>query len=399
MPHLHLPLLGLVILTATLFAAPARGDSPATLPPDDGHATWHYTLEIPRPDRKGKPRNPAIAKLWLPPDARTGGRVRGLIYCGDIDIAKKLATDPLIRQAAAEADLGILQFDPALDATFNWVDRDSGEKLDATLAHFAQNSGHPELAHTPLLTIGHSTGGIFARNIAYWRPSQTLGVLHIKSGNFQDGIPDISRSLAGVPLLAINGEFEQFGPAGGDIKGGLRSQYSLDENKSKYNQTQWILVRGQLLDRRRKNPANLMSLVVHRGGAHTDWSDDMTRIAAQFIRSAAAARLPDEMPDNPRDPVTLNTLTPESGWLSDPDIKDSKHAPAPYADYTGDKTQAFWHLDHDVTTMVNDYHDQGWDTPDPTATDPADTRYTLPSELRDQVDTQADPPGKTRDQS
>ena len=364
----------------------ADATQPSGEPAGGRDIEWQYQHEVPRPDRKGKPQKPAVARLWLPPAQAGGERVRGLVYCGDIVIAKQLATDPLIRQAAADMGLGVLQFNPSLDATFDWVHRDSGEKLNATLAHFAQEAGHPELAHAPLFTIGHSTGGIFARNIAYWRPAQTLGVLHIKSGNLQDGIPDTSRSLAGIPFLAINGEFEQFGPAGGDIKGGLRSRYSLEENKSKKNQSQWILIRTQLLDRRRKNPDNLMALVVHRGGSHTSWDEGMTRIAAQFIRSAAAARLPDELPTDPTAAVELHPLAAESGWLSDPDLKDPHHPPAPYADYTGDKSQAFWYPDEASATTISDYHTEGWDTPDPTAGQPADERYAPPPELRDTID-------------
>lgn len=347
--------------------------------------SWQHTVEVPRADRKGKPSPPAVVTLWLPENLRDGGRVRGLVVAGDIEIENQLVKSAVIREAAAEAGLGIVHMDPSLDATFDWVHRDSGERFDAMVSKLAEVSGHPELTHAPLLTVGHSTGGIFARNIAYWRPEQTLGVLHIKSGNFQDGIPDGSRSLRGVPLLAINGEFEQYGPKGGDLKGGLRSQYSVEENKMKRNQTQWLLVRKQLIDRRRKHPDNLMGLVVHRGGSHTTWDDEMTRLAAQFIRSAAAARLPEELPTEPTEPVKLRPLTAESGWLADADIKHPSHEPAAYAEYEGTKQQALWYPDEAMAKAVHEYHQQGWETPDPTAGE-GEERYSVPPELRDEVD-------------
>ena len=69
--------------------------------------------------------------------------------------------------------------------------------------------------------MGHSTAGIFCRNVAYWKPARVAGVLHIKSGNFQqqEHLPPTG-SLAGIPLLAFNGQFETFGP-----EGGLRAEY------------------------------------------------------------------------------------------------------------------------------------------------------------------------------
>ena len=363
-----------------LVGGPVRGDESGE------SALWQHRVDVERSPRNGKPVPPVVARLWLPPDAVRGGRVRGLIVAGDIVIEKSLVKDRAIREAAAEAGLGIVSMEPSLDATFDWVDRDSGERFDLMRARLAQVSGHPELAHAPLLTIGHSTGGIFARNIAYWRPERTIGVLHIKSGNFQDGIPDAERSLEGVPLLAINGEFEQFGPKGGDLKGGLRSRLSLEDDKTKRNQTQWILVRNQILDRRRKNPDNLMGLVVHRGGSHTNWDADMTQIAAEFIRSAAKARLPEELPDVLSKPIGLRPLTAESGWLLDPDIKNPEYQPAAYADYGGDKGRALWYPDEATARAVAEYHGEGWQTPDPTAGESDEERYALPPELRDEVD-------------
>jgi hypothetical protein len=236
-----------------------------------------------------------------------------------------------------------------------------------------------------MLTVGHSTGGIFARNVAFWKPHRVIGIIHIKSGNFQDGLWDTSRSIAGVPFLAINGEFEEYGPKGGDLGRGLRSEYSLNaEDKKKQNQTQWVMIRMQILGRRRKNPDNLMSLVVHRGEGHVSWDGAMSALCAQFVRSTADARLPENPPSGRV--VKCVPLAAEDGWLSDADVKNPKSKTAPYADYQGDKQLALWHLDQAMAKAVDDYHAGKWDHPDPTAGQPVEKRYYPPPILQDTID-------------
>lgn len=368
LPH---ALLFLMAGALAAFAGPrptARGD-------------WMHTFEVPRKDRHGETTEPAIAHLWVPDDRET---IRGILVAGQIRLEARLVRDAEIRQACADHGLAILFFQPHFSGTFPYHRDDSAERFLEALAEAARLSDRAELTQVPWLTMGHSTGGIFARNVAYWEPERMLGIIHLKSGNFQDHIPDHARSLAGIPLLSINGEFEEFGPAGGDLRGGLRSELSLhEEDRSKENQSQWILIRAQKLERRQRNPDNAMSLVVHRGGNHTNWSDDLTRLTAQFIRSCAA-RLPAEMPEG--DIVRLPLIRAREGWLSDPDIKNPHHATAPYGDYTGDRQRAFWHVDEAIARAIDAYHRPPWRVPDPTADWPEEKRYAVPPPLVDQID-------------
>jgi hypothetical protein len=345
-------------------------------------ADWQYQVETDRPARKGKPQSSAIGNLWLPGGVK---QVRGLVLGGKTLLERQILTDSRIRKAAAEKGLGVLYFEPALDAVFNYVENDSGRRLEQALKELANKSKHPELEHAPLLTVGHSTGGIFCRNVAFWKPERVIGVIHIKSGNFQDGVWDESRSLAGVPFLAINGEFEDCGPAGGDLGRGLRAEYSLDEkDKKRKNQTQWVMIRMQMMARRAKNPDNLMSLVIHRGGGHTDWDGRLSALCAQFIRGATDARIPSDPPQEKT--VQCNTLAARDGWLSDADIKSPQFATAAHADFAGDKKLAFWHVDQSMAEAIDKYHAGNWDHADPTAGQPNSKRYVPPVILRDKVD-------------
>jgi len=197
---------------------------------------WDVAVTLPRPPRRGKPQKPSIAHLWLP---KGRGKISGLILAGKIRLESRICNDPIIRKAAADRRLGIVYFEPHFNAVFSYATTDSEKHLEKALGQLAGKTGRPELATVPWITIGHSTGGIFCRNVAFWKPQRVIGVIHIMSGNFQDHIQDKSRTLAGVPFLAINGEFEDCGPAGGDIGRGLRAAYSLHpDNKKKRNQTQ-----------------------------------------------------------------------------------------------------------------------------------------------------------------
>lgn len=302
---------------------------------------WPYRTSVERTGRDGAALPPSIGYFWLPPGART---IRGLIVAQKIIIETRLVVDPLIRKTAETEKLGILYFDPGFDALFNWKDGHAGERLEQALADLAKRSGHPEVEFAPMLTIGHSTAGIFARNIACWKPERVIGIIHIKSGNMHQYIYDPMRTLAGVPFLAVNGEFEEFGP-----EGGIRPEYG--------KETQWIMMRQSILERRAKEPDYLMSMLVDPGGSHTSWTDALTRYCALFIAGAVKARVP-RGAGTPDRIVRCLPIRLESGWLTDADIKRPKHAPAPYRKYDGDRSRAFWHLNRALAEAAAAFHDR-----------------------------------------
>ncbi len=316
-----------------------------------GERQWHHEVMVPQRPRRGQDRPDRPASLWLPPDVE---HVRGVIVSQPPALGPRLLGDPWVRMAAADQGLAIIRFE-ALDALFDYS-TDTPERFQDALDALAEKAGHPELAGAPILALGHSVSGIFARNIAYWQPDRTIGVIHIKSGNMHQHRPDPQLSLAGVPFLAINGEFEQFGP-----EGGIRPAYG--------RQTQWVMIREQMLRFRRDDPAHLMSLLVHPTGDHGDWSTEMSHYCALFIRKAAQQRIPDTQPAGDG-PIACLPIDPERGWLTDARLSEPRHAPAPYAEYQGDRADAFWHLDQDLAEATHRYHEGRLLLPDPTLQTP-----------------------------
>ena len=306
-------------------------------------ATWQYRVSFERgPDRRGRPRGHGDALLWLPPKCE---RLRGLLLAGRLGIEGELTMDPVVRAACADNGIGIVYFSPHISGVFHfWKDgnRDGAILLKA-LDDLAGRSGHPELRRVPWITAGHSTAGVFARNVAYWRPKRVASILHIKSGNFhqKEHVPPAG-SLKGIPLVAINGQFETYGP-----EGGIRPELG--------RETQWAFVLRDIHGFRRRDPNHLMSLLVHPGADHFHGAPEIAKYVARFIRRTAAYRLPATLPPGD-EPVECLPVTSEDGWLTSPDLYAPKHPAAACADYRGDRTKALWHFDREMADATIAMH-------------------------------------------
>jgi len=306
-------------------------------------ARWQYYVpfETGRAARDGR-AEPGRVFLWLPPEAKT---IRGLLVGGQLGIELEIALDGEVRKACAESGLGIAYFVPHISGVFHyWQEGNSDEKrwLRA-FDDLAQRSGHPELRRVPWITMGHSTAGIFCRNVAYRWPQRVAGILHIKSGNFhqKDHLPPAG-SLAGVPLVAINGQFETFGP-----EGGIRPEFG--------RETQWVFVEKDIERFKEKAPNHLMSVWLDLGGDHFHGSPELSQYAALFIRKAAKYRVPAQLPAGDGEVACL-PLKMEEGWLTAPDLYSPKHPPAASKDYAGDKLKALWHFDEEIARANAQHH-------------------------------------------
>ncbi len=307
-----------------------------------GAADWQYRVDFESAKKGKETEEPAGVYLWLPPDAET---VRGLLIGGRLRIEEDIALDPGVRKVCEQAKLGIVYFSPHISGTFNfWKEGNTDkERLLKALDDLAARSGHAEIRRVPWITMGHSTAGIFCRNVAYAFPGRVAGVVHVKSGNFHQAqhLPP-EGSLVGVPLVAMNGQLETFGP-----EGGIRPALG--------RETQWQVVRENLQQFREKDSNYLVSAWLDLGGDHFLGAKELTDYAALFLAKTAQYRIPAELPPGDA-PVLCLPLKAEDGWLTDYDLHHPTHAPAPYADYTGDKAKAMWHYDGEIAKANAAHH-------------------------------------------
>ena len=145
-------------------------------------------------------------------------------------------------------------------------------------------------------------------------------------------------NVDGVPILAVTGQYESWGV------------------KNHPADWHWRWVRGTLLEFRAIGVESLMSELVEPGVTHFGWDDDLARYVAMFIRKAAHVRIPGRSCRPAGQPVKLNHLTLGSGWLTDPTfLTPPRYPAAPYAQYTGDPSLAFWHLDEELARANEAY--------------------------------------------
>ena len=294
-------------------------------------AEWQFAIETGRQNGR--------AFLWIPP---TCERVRGIVIGQQVVLEKVVFEDPAIREAATRENLALVLLIPA--AIGEYDDHDHGaETLQRILDGLAARSGYAELAQAPLLTLGHSGGALFAWKTAYWNPDRCFGVIGLKSApvppppyarkSKSDGIP----ALNDVPVLDVSGQYEAWGLPG---------------RSAEYH---WRWVRGALLANRAIGNNALMSELVEPGVTHFGWSPELARYVALFIEKAAHLRIPASAPEIGQ-PVTLNALRQESGWLTDPTfLTPPRYPAAPFGKFIGDPTLALWHLDEEMARANEDF--------------------------------------------
>jgi hypothetical protein len=304
-----------------------------------------YSITVKVLDRKTKAETDKKLTLWLP----ATDHIRGVILAHPM--ISSLASATPIRIAAAREGLGMMVYDG-----FAYDIPESLQKIDEMLAKFAEESKHPELKGAPLCVGGLSASVLATRNLACVFPDRVFAVVHAAGGNMQE-MPDDGRGMVQVPFLAHNGEFEWCGPAGGGHasgKAGIRPQYG--------NQTQWVMIREQMLRLWRNRYEHRMSLVVVPNADHGAWNQELTGL---FVRKAAQYRIPAEKRNGTKPAVCL-PLPANKGWLTDADLDHPKFEPAAYDAYKGDKNNAFWHFDEEMARAVSEFHKDKFLLPDPT---------------------------------
>lgn len=274
-------------------------------------------------------RGEQSAFLWVPPEA---GQIRGVVMAGMTLMEREFAKDKQIRSACAEQQLAIIFMKTGLGSI------DVQKVLDG----FAKVSGYRELAVAPLMFIGHSAGGPQAKARATEMAARCFGLVQYRGGTPR-GDPPVP---AGVPVLMMIGQFDEFG----------------DTMRDEEGRENWEGGRDAMADFRSRNERNLGSIVVEPGAGHFAWSDRNAKYLALFIRKAAEACIPARWPADASEPIAVKELDYRKGWLTDLEAirAPGGFAPAPYEDYRGDKARTSWCFDKEIAEATVAYHAGGF---------------------------------------
>jgi hypothetical protein len=295
-----------------------------------GHArgaVWQWSApvtSVTSEETKDHPR----AFLYVPPNCH---RVRAVIVGQHNMLEEGILEHPLLRAAMAETGMAAVWATPAFDGNFNF-DNGAGRHFDAMMAAMAEASGYAELASAPVIPIGHSAMASYPYHFAAWNPKRTAAAISVK-GTWPDFRYAQSpkwddRQLAGVPLLFVNGEYE-------DAQGRA----------------------GKAAAFRARVPQSPLTMWVDAGGGHFDFHDRMVEAIAAYLRKVAQYRLPGDAPADA--PVALTPIDPQKmGWVYDRWRKNRNPSapPAQVGRYTGNLSESFWAFDEELARAIEAYN-------------------------------------------
>lgn len=265
--------------------------------------------------------------------------VRGLFAFVFHGCGKEFAEYADMRALAAELGCGIVGFDKYY--MFPGAETPTGVLLDA-LKELAAASGHPEVAHAPIFTFGHSNATRFSVGFAAGEPERTIGWVAFKSAN--GGQFSLPPAYA-IPGMVLSGEQDE-----------------------SYFSNQLLTVRKL----RHQNQA-LMHMIVEPGGGHEAEKPGSYEMVMAFMKTVFNLRVPADA-DPRKGPVPLIELKEPEGWLGQTldgvRVKPSKEAKrdweqptdvkrkleiAPYADYPGDRGLASWYPTEAYARKVQEF--------------------------------------------
>ncbi len=272
------------------------------------------------------------AFLWIPPAA---GQVRGVVVGQDNMIEQGILEHPILRRELATLDIAEIFIAPPFDTWQSATNNDAAsEKFFALLQTLADESGYGELKWVPVIPLGHSAMASFPWNFAAWNPARTLAILSVHgdapqttlTGNGRPNLDWGRRDIDGIPGLMAMGEYEW-----------------------------WDARLTPAFKFLAAHPATPIAMLAEPGRGHFDYSDDLVRFLALFIRKAAEARLPEKFSSD-RPPV-LRPVDPRAGWLVQRWHLNQPRTvqPAPFAKYAGDKSEAFWAFDQETARAIQNY--------------------------------------------
>lgn len=289
-------------------------------------AEWQWSVPL-QCISKETGRQPE-AFLWIPPTCQ---RVRAVVMGKHNMCEEPLFEHPVFRRAMGELDFAIVWITPGIDS--NWdVRKGTQQVFEQMMDSLAAVSGYAELAHAPVVPVGHSAMATFPWNFAAWDAGRTLAVISLHGDAPRTNMTGYgganlewgrNRNIDGIPGLMIEGEFE------------------------------WAEDRVRpALAFRTMYPESTVSFLGDVGHGHFDVSDKLVDYICLFLKKAAEYRL------TTGEDTALKKLNPRDGWLAERwrPQGGKREKPAPYNRYKGDRHDAFWYFDEETAVATERYY-------------------------------------------
>ena len=288
-------------------------------------AEWQWSVPM------GKGR----AFLWVPPQCK---QLRAVVVGQNNMIEMGILEHPAFRKTLANEGIGEVFIAPPFEFIFRF-DQDAGDRFNDVMKQLAEVSGYSELDFAPVVPLGHSACASFPWNFAAWNPGRTLAVLSVHgdapltkyTGCGQPNPDWGNRNLDGVPGLMVMAEFEW----------GYH-EHGVDR------------LTPALVYRNEHSQAPI-AMLAEPGNGHFNYSDDLVKFLAMFIRKAAEERLPKQTSVD--QPPVLKAIDPAKGWLVERWHLNQprRFKPAPAAKFKGDPNEAFWCFDKEMALATHNY--------------------------------------------
>ncbi len=288
------PVVAAVLLLAAL---DTRGDVPEATRRSPVNQTFQFMRTGACTAWANGDKTSATAYLWAPEQCR---KLRGLVVmCTNVP-EHRLAGDPLIRDACAANDLGIVFCVPTF-MNFNAKNdhATAAAFLQQLLDGLAERSGYAEVATVPWLPMGESGHLLMVDALVEAKPERCIAGVWIKNSH----LPPKNRV---TPALVIYGTSQEWDQEKIDIR-------------TRWNDTKAY---ETILTQRQSHPDWPLSYVIDGGSGHFDCSQRLTTYIARYIDAAARARLSDD--GSPQ----LKPIAIDRGYLANLPVPGHENHPA-----------------------------------------------------------------------
>ena len=277
------------------------------------------------------------AYLWIPKECR---QVKAVVFAQQNMTEEMFFKSERFQRQMQQLDVALLWVAPWFSQ--NWDPATGCQQVfDEMIEAIAYQSGHAEISHSPVIPFGHSAQATMPWNFAAWNPNRTLCIISFhgdapRTNLCGYGTANVewgrNRNIDGIPGLMVEGEYEW-----------------------------WEARVRPALAFRLMYPQSCISFLCDAGSGHFESMPETMDYISKFIAKSLEYRL---KPDG-----TLKKLNPQDGWLAcryNPDSMPSdgdgakddifqieqRPAPASWADYQGDRHDAFWYFDSEMALLT-----------------------------------------------